>query len=65
MMMLGLANLLGLGLDLHFAVLVSVLLSTFMQLLSACGERERVLMLYLIWFHWMRCCGGACVGAAG
>ena len=33
---------LGLGLDLHFAVLVSVLQSIFMQLLSACGVRERV-----------------------
>ena len=32
---------LGAGLDLHFAVLVSVLQSNFMQLLSACGERER------------------------
>ena len=31
----------GIGLDLHFAVLVSILQSTFMQLLSACGERER------------------------
>ena len=32
---------LGLEIDLHFAVLVSVLQSAFMQLLSACGERER------------------------
>ena len=40
---------LGSGLDLHFAVLVSVLQSTFMQLLSACGVRDREsLMLYLI-----------------
>ena len=31
-----------------------------MQLLSASGERE--LMLYLIWFHWTRCCDGACDG---
>ena len=33
---------LGLGLDLHFSVLVSIVESTLMQLLSACGERERV-----------------------
>ena len=36
-----------------------------MQLLSACRERKSVLMLYLIWFHWMRRCDRACVGAAG
>ena len=30
----------GSGLDLHFAVWVSVLQSTFMQLLSACFERK-------------------------
>ena len=34
-----------------------------MQLLSACGVRE--LMPCLIWFHWMRRCDVACVGAAG
>ena len=33
---------LGLGSDLHVVVLVSVLWSTFMQLLSACGVRVRV-----------------------
>ena len=27
--------------------------------------REKELMLYLIWFHWMRRCDGACLGAAG
>ena len=26
---------------------------------------ERELMLHLIWFHWMRHCDGACVGALG
>ena len=30
----------GLGLDLHFAVWVSVVQSAFMQLLPACGVRE-------------------------
>ena len=33
---------LWLRLPLHFAVCVSVLQSTIMQLLLACGERERV-----------------------
>ena len=42
---------LGLRLDLYVAVWVSVLQSTFMQLLSVCGERGRELMLYLIWFR--------------
>ena len=32
---------LGSGLDFNFAVWVAVLQSTFMQLLSACGVRER------------------------
>ena len=31
----------SLGLDLHFAALVAVLQTTFMQLLSACGVRVR------------------------
>ena len=38
--LLGLWSGLGLGLDLHFAVWVSVSQSIFMQLLSARGERE-------------------------
>ena len=54
----------GLGLDLHFAFLVSVLQSVFMQLLSACGEGGE-LMLYFIGFHWMRRCDGFCVGQQG
>ena len=39
---------LGLSLDLHFAVWVSVLQSTFRQLLSACGERERVDAIFVL-----------------
>ena len=40
---LGIRNILrlGLGLDFHFSVWVSVLQSTFVQLLSACDKRER------------------------
>ena len=47
----GLESELGVGVDFHFAVWVSVLQSIFMQPLSACGVCERELMLYLIRFH--------------
>ena len=46
----GILGMLGLGLDLHFAhfaVLVSFLQSTFMQLLSACGVRVTIRVRYV------------------
>ena len=63
---LGLEEVLGLGLgfDLHFAVWVSVLLSTRSCSFFQHVVREREVMLYFIWFHWMRRCNGAWVGAA-